>query len=186
MDNGACSYRRFRDSGDESGLDEIIREYRDGLTLYLANIAGDLGTAEELAEDTFVLLGIRKPRFKGKSSFKTGLYSIGRNIALDHLRKQKRHPRIPLDELPEQSGAADAVEREYLRKERDITLHRAMRKLNPEYRQVLWLIYFEGFSSKEAAGVMRRTVRGLESVLYRAKKSLKAQLETEGFDYEEL
>ena len=33
MDNGACSYRRFRDSGDESGLDEIIREYRDGLTL---------------------------------------------------------------------------------------------------------------------------------------------------------
>ena len=140
MDNGAGSYRRFRDNGDESGLDEIIRAYRDGLTLYLANIAGDLFTAEELAEDTCVLLGIRKPRFKGKSSFKTWLYSIGRHLALDHLRKQKRHPRVPLDELPEQAGEADAVEREYLRKERQITLHRALQKLNPDYRQVLWLI----------------------------------------------
>ena len=133
-----------------------------------------------------MLLGIRKPRFKGKSSFKTWLYSIGRNIALDHLRKQKRHPRIPLDELPEQSGAADAVEREYLRKERDITLHRAMRKLNPEYRQVLWLVYFDGFSNKEAAGIMNKSVRSTESMLYRARRALKAQLESEGFHYEEL
>lgn len=31
MDNGASSYHRFRNEGDESGLAEIIREYRDGL-----------------------------------------------------------------------------------------------------------------------------------------------------------
>lgn len=31
MDNGASSYRRFHDEGDERGLAEIIREYRDGL-----------------------------------------------------------------------------------------------------------------------------------------------------------
>ena len=34
MDNGASSYRRFRDDGDESGLIEIIRDYKDGLILY--------------------------------------------------------------------------------------------------------------------------------------------------------
>ena len=34
MDNGASSYRRFRDNGDESGLVEIIRDYKDGLILY--------------------------------------------------------------------------------------------------------------------------------------------------------
>ena len=186
MDNGAGSYRRFRDNGDESGLDDIIRTYRDGLTLYLANIVGSIRTAEELAEDTFVLLGIKKPKFREKSSFKTWLYSIGRHLALDYLRHWKRHPSIPLDELPEQAGEADAVETAYLRKEQQITLHRAIRRLNPEYRQVLWLIYFEGFSNKEAAAVMKKSVRSLESVLYRARKSLKAQLETEGFEYEEL
>ncbi len=186
MDNGAGSYRRFRDNGDESGLDEIIRTYRDGLTLYLSNLVENIRTAEELAEDTFVLIGIRKPRFKGKSTFKTWLYAIGRHLALDYLRKQAKHPAVPLDELPEQAGAADAVEAAYFRKERQRTLHRAMQKLHPEYRQVLWLIYFEGFTNKEAADIMRKSVRGVESVLYRARKSLKAQLEAEGFDDEEL
>ena len=35
MDNGASSYRRFRLEGDECGLAEIIRDYRDGLIFYL-------------------------------------------------------------------------------------------------------------------------------------------------------
>ena len=57
MDNGASSYRRFREEADQSGLAEIIREYRDGLILYLNSFVGNIHTAEELAEDTFVLLG---------------------------------------------------------------------------------------------------------------------------------
>ncbi len=59
MDNGASSYRRFRDNGDESGLVEIIRDYKDGLILYLNSFVGNIYTAEELAEDTFVRLGIK-------------------------------------------------------------------------------------------------------------------------------
>lgn len=186
MDHGADSYRRFRDDGDESGLDELIRTYRDGLMLYLASLTGNMQTAEELTEDTFALLGIRKPRFKEKSTFKTWLYAIGRHVAADYLRKQARHIRISAEELPEQAGAADAVEAAYLRKEQQITLHRAMKKLNPAYRQVLWLVYFDGFSNKEAAGIMNKSVRSTESMLYRARRALKAQLESEGFHYEEL
>ena len=59
-----------------------------------------------------------------------------------------------------------------------------MRKLTPEYQQVLWLIYFEELSNKEAAKIMKKSVRSVESLLYRARKSLKSQLEMEGFDYE--
>ena len=40
MDNGASSYRRFRDEGDESGLVEIIRDYKDGLIFYLNGFEG--------------------------------------------------------------------------------------------------------------------------------------------------
>lgn len=186
MDHGASCYRRFRDSGDESGLNELIRTYRDGLILYLASIVGNMQTAEELTEDTFALLGIKKPRFKEKSSFRTWLYAIGRHVAADYLRRQARHFRLSMEELPEQAGAADAVESAYLRKEQRITLHKAMQKLNPEYRQVLWLVYFDGFSNKEAAGIMNKSVRSTESMLYRARRALKAQLEAEGFHYEEL
>ena len=64
MDNGASSYRRFCNEGDDSGLVEIIVNYRDGLILYLNSFVGNIHIAEELAEDTFVLLGTKKPKDK--------------------------------------------------------------------------------------------------------------------------
>ena len=184
MDNGASSYRRFRDNGDDSGLDEIIMDYSDGLMLYLTSIVGNIWTAEELTEDTFVLLGTKKPKFKGNSSFKTWLYTIGRNLALKHLKKTAKYSAVPIEEIAELSSDEEAIEDDYIKKEQQIMVHRAMRKLNPEYQQILWLTYFEGLTSKEAAIVMKKSVRSVESILYRAKKSLRSQLEMEGFDYE--
>ena len=184
MDNGASSYRRFRDDGDERGLDAIIMDYKDGLMLYLTSIVGDIQAAEELTEDTFVLLGTKKPKFRGNSSFKTWLYAIGRNLAIDRLRREKRHISVSFDEMPELTDDENAVESAYLKKECQIILHQAMRKLNPEYQQVLWLVYFEEMSNKEAAAVMHKSVRSLESLLYRARKALRLQLETEGYENE--
>ncbi|MCR4638601.1 RNA polymerase sigma factor [Ruminococcus sp.] len=185
MNNGASSYRRFRDYGDVQGLDEIIIEYSDGLILYLTSIVGNIQTAEELTEDTFVLLGTKKPKFKEKSSFKTWLYAIGRNIAIDHLRKTAAKVCVSIEETPEMMDDETAVEEAYIKKEQQIAIHKAMRKLHPKYQQVLWLIYFEGFSNKEAAKIMKKSLRSLESILYRARKSLRSQLETEGFEYVE-
>ena len=186
MDNGASSYRRFRDDGDESGLVEIIKEYRDGLVFYLNSIVGNIHTAEELAEDTFVLLGTKKPKDKGKGSFKTWLYTIGRNIALNDLKRKARITQISVDDCPEIISEEDDLEKTYIREEQKIIVHRALRKLKPEYRQILWLIYFEDFSNKEAAAVMKKSVHNVETLVYRARKSLKSQLEMEGFVYEKL
>ena len=184
MDKGADSYRRFRENGDDAGLDEIITEYADGLMLYLTGIVGDIHTAEELAEDTFVQLGIKKPRFNGKSSFRTWLYAIGRNKALSQLRRRKGRMNVSLEDTPELISDEEAVEEACIRKEEGITVHRAMRQLSPEYQQVLWLTYFEEMSNKEAAVVMKKSVRSIESLLYRARKALRAQLEKEGYEYE--
>ena len=140
--------------------------------------------AEELAEDTFVLLGTKKPKDKGSSSFKTWLYTIGRNLAIDHIRKQKRRREIPLDEAVYISDPE--LEQSFINEERKIILHSAMNKLKSDYRQVLWLIYFEGMSNKEAAAVMKKSVHNIETLVSRARKTLKKQLETEGFDYEDL
>ena len=186
MDNGASSYRRFRDNGDQNALVEIIRDYKDGLILYLTSIVGNVQTAEELAEDTFVLIGTKKPKDKGKGSFKTWLYTIGRNVAIDYLRKHSKHIEVSIDDNADLISDEDAVEADYIKKEQKITVHKAMRKLAPEYQQVLWLIYFEGFSNKEAAIVLKKNDRQIKDLLYRAKQSLKSKLEKEGFVYEEL
>ena len=186
MDNGASSYRRFCEDGDESGLVEIIRDYKDGLILYLNSFVGNIHIAEELAEDTFVLLGIKKPKDKGKGSFKTWLYTIGRNVAIDYLRRNSKRANISIDDCPELVSEEQNLELAYIKEERKITVHRAIGKLKSEYRQVLWLIYFEDFSISQAAAVMKKSAHSTETLVYRARKSLKSQLELEGFVYEEL
>lgn len=186
MDNGASSYRRFCNEGDDSGLVEIIVNYRDGLILYLNSFVGNIHIAEELAEDTFVLLGTKKPKDKGTSSFKTWLYTIGRNIAINHPRRRSRFSLVSVDDCSELESEEESLEAAVIKEEQKISVHRALKKLKPEYHQVLWLIYFENFSNKEAAKIMGKSVHNIETLVYRARKSLKSQLETEGFTYEKL
>ena len=61
-----------------------------------------------------------------------------------------------------------------------------MRELKPEYFQVLYLVYFEDFSNKEIATIMKKNKRQIENLIYRAKNALKSELEKEGFEYENL
>ncbi len=89
MDNGASSYRRSLD-GDEDGIIDIIRDYKDGLALYLNGFVQNIYTAEDLMEDTIVRLVVKKLKFSAKYSFKTWLYTIGRNVAIDYLRHNAR------------------------------------------------------------------------------------------------
>ena len=186
MDNGASSYRRFRDTGDENALVEIVHEYRDGLIFYLHSYVENIHIAEELAEDTFVQIGLKRPKDSKKASFKTWLYTIGRNLAISYLRK---HPNRSTDSVYELDLLIDEendLERLYLREERKIAVHQALKKLKPEYRQVLWLIYFEQFTQRDAARVMKKSEGNVATLLHRAKKALKLQLEKDGFVYEEL
>lgn len=185
MDMGADQYRRYL-HGDDNGLAELIREHMDGLTLYLNGIVRNIYVAEDLTEETFVKLATKKPGFSGRSSFKTWLYAIGRNIALDHIKKETRHGCYATDITPQQLQDEEDLEAAYLREDRNLTVRRVLRRLKPEYRQVLWLIYFEGFSSKEAAAVMKKSTHNIETLAYRARQALRTKLNEEGFVYEEL
>ncbi len=185
MDNGASSYRRFLD-GDDKGLTEIVRDYKDGLILYLNGFVNNISVAEELMEETFFKIITRKPRFTAKHSFKTWLYTIGRNVAIDYLRHNSKQSGIPLDDIEDYLKDEYYLEKMYIIEERKIAVHKALRKLHPEYRQVLWLLYFEDFSNTDAATIMKKNARQMKNLVYRAKSALKSELDKEGFIYEEL
>ena len=185
MDNGASSYRRFLD-GDKEGIVEIIRDYKDDLTLYLNTFTRNISTAEELMEEVFVKLVTKKPRFNGKSTFKTWLYAIGRNVAIDRLRRDSKLSKTPIDDLHDLADTDENTEYSYIKQENKLILHKAMQKLRPQYRQVLYLIFFEELDNEQTAQVMRKTKRQIENLVYHAKQSLKAELTKEGFVYEEL
>ena len=168
----------------EDTLLEIIREYRTGLLLYLNSFVQNIHTAEDLTEDTFFEIMVKRPKFSGKSTFKTWIYSIGRNIAAKNLRKDAKLSVVPL-ELQEYLADEESIEINYIKSEQNRMVHQALHQLKLEYRQILYLSYFENFSIKEISLITKQSEKQVKNLLYNAKKSLKSELERSGFEYEE-
>ncbi|MDD6275409.1 MAG: RNA polymerase sigma factor [Clostridia bacterium] len=185
MDNGASSYRRFLD-GDDKGIAEIVGDYKDGLILYLNGYVKNIFVAEELTEDTFFRLITKKPKYNGKSTFKSWLYAIGRNVAVDYIRHNSKILNIPIEDMETYLSEEQSFEQSYIKEERKIIVHKALSELPADYRSIIWLVFFEGFSNAEAAIILKKNNRQIKNLLYRAKQSLKSKLEKEGIIYEEL
>ncbi len=185
MDNGASSYRRFL-NGDDNAISEIVGDYKDGLILYLNGYVKNIFIAEELAEDTFFRLITKKPKFSAKSTFKSFLYAIGRNVAVDFVRHNSKLLNVPIENMENYLSEEQSLERSYIKQERKIILHKAISQLQTDYKNILWLVYFEGFSNREVAVILKKNDRQIKNLLYRAKQSLKLKLEKENFIYEEL
>ena len=186
MDQGTLSYEKYL-AGDDEGLYEIVRDYRDGLILYINSLIRDFHTSEDLAEDTFVRLFVKKPvNRKEKGSFRTWLYTIGRNIALDHLRKNSRSRISGPEDLEDRLTEEEDPEKLLLKKEKSRILYEALIRLTEDQRQVLYLKYFETLPSKEIARIMRKTVRNVDTLAYRGRQALKDELLKEGFTDEDL
>ncbi len=177
------SYRRFL-QGDESGLAQIICAYKDGLTLYLNGYVHDISLAEELTEETFVKLVLKRPRFSGDSAFKTWLYTIARHVAIDYLRRKKQD--VSTEDCKELADEQADLERTFLQQEQKLQLYEAIEQLKPEYRQVLWLYYFADFSHKQIARILGKSTHNVEMLASRARQALKTILNKEGFVYEAL
>lgn len=63
-------------------------------------------------------------------------------------------------------------------------LYAALGKLKKEYRETLFLVYFEELSYRQAAQVLGRTEQQVTNLVYRGKQQLKQLLEQEGYQYE--
>ena len=138
-----------------------------------------------MAESTFAELMIKRPKFSGKSSFKTWLYAIGRNLTAKHLRKSTKLSVVPL-ESQEYLADEKNVETDYIKSEQKRLVHQTLHSLKLEYRQVLYLIYFEGFTKEETALIMKKSEKQVKDLLFNSKKALRSELERRGFEYEEL
>lgn len=170
-------YARYLASGDEDAFRVLLERHREGLTLFLRSFVPTLEDAEDLMIDAFAVAASGTAAFSGGSSFRTWLFAIGRNLARSHLRRQ----RVP---APEEAPDAVTPELELLRSERSRRLYEAMAGLKQEYRQVLFLLYFEQMSQDDAARIMRKTKKQIYHLTSRGRDALRAALERTGFEYE--
>ena len=176
METDDVLYRRYLD-GDEGCLSTLIEHYGDKLTLYLDGYLHDIHEAEELMLDVFAYLFTKKPRIRD-GGFKAYLYKAARHMALR--RKSRWKPLFSLDELDNEPDGQLLVEEVIQTEERDRILHFCMDGLNPDYREVLYLTYFEDMSYAQAAEVTGKTVKQITNMVYRGKESLRRLLEQEG------
>ena len=84
MDKGAEAYRRFL-AGEDNALEQVIDLYKDSLIFFLMQYVKGMDIAEELTEDTFVALAVKRPLFRENAKFRTWLFTIARNKALNYL-----------------------------------------------------------------------------------------------------
>lgn len=75
-------------SGDEAAIRRLVEDLGERLVHYLRRLGGDRWAAEDLAQEVFVRL------IREEGSPKTLLYSVGRNLALNHLRARRTAARV--------------------------------------------------------------------------------------------
>ncbi len=78
-------------------------------------------------------------------------------------------------QLAEQALVLDEIIEDEQRK----VLHVEIDRLHPDYRHILHLLYFEDLSYSDAAAILKKSVKQINNLAYRAKKALKAAIELE-------
>lgn len=177
-EDGIGSYRRYL-QGDAGALEELVTLYSDTLMRYACCFVHNASAAEDIAEDCFVALILRKKHFSAEAQLRAYLFKVARSKCIDWLRMWNRSSSFDETLLPPTD-----IERTLEARERERKLYAALASLKREYRDVLYLVYLEGFTVEECTHILRRTKKQIYNLLARAKTALKERLSKEGFSYE--
>lgn len=181
MISDETAYRRYL-NGEQKAADLLVERHGDALTLYINGYLRDMHEAEDLMIEAFARIFAKERPITGAGAFKAYLYRTARNLALRH-RKRRRFICLRIDELSFEPQDDVLTDTELDRSEQRSQLNAALRKLKPEYREALYLVYFAGLSYRSAGAVMGKSETQITNLVHRGKRSLKQILEREGFTY---
>ena len=136
----------------------------------------DQAEAEDVTQETFLRAWKVLPDWQPKAKFSTWACTVALNLCRDRLRKKKP---VLMDELPERVDPALRPEEALASQQAQAGLAAKIAQLPDRQREALTLCALEGMTNIEAADAMRVSVRALESLLARARRSLRASLQAE-------
>lgn len=170
-------YNRFLE-GDSASYDELLIRLGDGLIVYINGYLHNWQDSEDLTIEAFSRISVKRPVIRG--GFRAYLYKTARNLASRFHTMGSRTEVFSLDSMNEEASDGILIEERVIDSERKRALYRCLERIDPELREALWLIYFEGLSYAEAAEVMKVTNRRINHLLSRGKESMRRELEKEG------
>lgn len=174
-------YHRFL-SGDDCAFTALMETFGNPLTLYIYGYTGNFDDAEDLMIEVFSYLIVKRPKIRA-GCLKPYLYQAARRIALRSIQKRNRYFSMNLDQIQELSDERAMVDVLVDTQEKHRILHLCMDDLSPDYREAIYLVYFENMSHREAATIMGKRERQIADLVYRGRKSLKIKLEQEGITH---
>ena len=134
---------------------------------------------DEVAQEIFLKIWHKPDSFKpGKAKFSTWLYRVTLNACIDRQRKTKPISIEPLEAVlkDDKPTPEQALSKDQQNQHRSERVNTALQNLPDRQRQAITLSHFEGISNIEAAQILDTSVEAVESLLGRARRSLKAAL----------
>jgi RNA polymerase sigma-70 factor, ECF subfamily len=160
-------------------LDALVQQYQYRLVRYLIYLLGRRDGVDDLVQETWLRVLERGSSYDGHSRFEPWLFTIARNLAIDHLRKrrmvsvddeeawQDTHP-SPASDVPSPFTLAARTEDAAL-------LAQSLQTLDPTYREALVLRFQEDLSLQEISAVVGAPVSTVSSRIYRGLAMLRSQ-----------
>lgn len=178
------SHTQKPNTWSEERIAALVEAHRFPLLYFATGIIGNLTDAEDIVEDAFVRLLVKKPRLRDENAMKTYLFTTAKHIAIDYLRKNRRRlkEQKDLEYLPETD--VQFLEESVCKTETQREIAAALHTLSPDYREVLYLLYFEELSTAEISKIMGKTKKQIYNLAARAKKALAEILQKEDTPYE--
>jgi len=160
-------------SGDHKAFGEIVRRHQTWAWRIAYRFLGQDEHATDVVQEAFLRLLDASSRYQATAKFTTYFYQIISRLCLD--RAERKRP-LYLAEIPDSPDPRPGAVEEIERQEVSAGIRAALSALPPEYRIVIILRYFEGLSGQEIANVLKKTPKGVERLLARARKSLEPLL----------
>lgn len=158
-------------AGDAQAYRKIVDRHLPPIVAYAQRMLGERAAAEDVAQETFLRLWKQAPRWQPRARLSTYLHRITHNLAIDHLRRRR-----PQAGEPDAQTTGERPSGLLGEKRTALAVQEAVAALPERQRAALTLVHYQGMSQQEAAEVLEVSVEALESLLARARRSLKETL----------
>jgi RNA polymerase sigma-70 factor (ECF subfamily) len=189
---------RYREDGRAALFNELVHRYERELYRYLARYLGDRTAAEDVFQNTFLQVHLKRGLFETGRPFRPWLYAIATHQAVDALRKAGRHPTVSLDQrVGSARGDSDSGNlvdllvshsssplAELQESERQQWVRDRIARLPDALRQTLILAYHQDLKYREIAELLKIPVGTVKSRLHAAIEKLQQMARSERTEYD--
>jgi RNA polymerase sigma-70 factor, ECF subfamily len=159
--------------GDEAAFRLLARRHAGRAVALARRVTGNDADAEEVAQEALLRVWVNAPRWRPLAAFRTWFYRIVLNLCLS---RRRRVPLLPLDAVADPIDPAPDAAAALERAEADRRVAATIAGLPDRQRAAIVLTYHEGLSNAETAAILDTSVSSVETLLVRAKRTLRAKL----------